>query len=721
MLPPRPVHVTAFQRHWPGPGRAAGAPRIAISLITVAAVVGAVAIVLDRPGFGWLLTALALAGVAVATGLSRATASAPTNQPTSATVASDQPAAPAAGDRLPAGTRGDQPAAVPAEDQLPAVPAGDRPAAATVASDQPMARTAIAADQPAPVVTAPASADRPATANETAPTVEPDAPTATEIGPVAVDRATPTETDAASGPADIHAASALAEVDPASGPTDADPVAAPTAVDPASATPSEIGSTEAGSAQTGNAEIGSTETGSTQTGNATAGNAAAGNAETSGTAASDAAVRDPARTPISLREHGERVFWGLCALALVSVGTFRAAGWLFFWCVVFALGCTAMSLAGGRTVGSLFAAVWAPVMAIFRAPAWIVRGLRSPRSNGGPHMVVATAVSVLLLIVFGGLFAGADAEFRHVLGALLPPLSGPEVAQAIFCLIVTGAVACGVAFLAAARPRFDQMQPMARRQVRRAEWVLPLTVINLLFAVFVFIQLKVFFGGDRSLAGASHAYMRGYAHHGFWELLVVSLLTLVVLLVTSRIAPRETSTDRTLLRTLLGGLAIFSIVIVLAALKRMGSYEHTYGYTRLRVVVAGVELWLGLLFVLILVAGITLRASWLPRLIAASLVLSLFAGAVANPDRYVAHQNVTRYQHTGKLSITYMRQLSADAVPAIDRLPPHLRACALRTIAKSTLATGDDWRTWNFARVAARNQLYTYVKPPAGTCKGVIR
>jgi uncharacterized protein DUF4153 len=540
-LPPMPqrlVRVSVFDRHWPGPGRTAGAPRIAISLIVVAAVVGAVGLVLDRPGLGWLLTACALAGLAVATGLTR---------------------------------------------------------------------------------TGPAR------------------------GPDAV--ANESDVDAHTGPAgspDAVADESDVDVDQAADSTANQP--------PAATTPPGV-------------------------------------------------VKSP--IGISFAKLGERVFWGVCALALASVGTFRAAGWLFFWCVV-------------------FAAVWSPVLAIFRAPAWIIRGVKSPRPHEGPRIVVATAVSVLLLIVFGGLFAGADAEFRHVLGSILPPLRASDIVQAIFCFVVVGAVACGVAFLAGARPKFDEMEPIAPRRVRRAEWVLPLTVLNVLFAVFVFIQLTVLFGGDRSLANASRAYMRGYAHNGFWQLLVVSLLTLTVLLVTSRIAPRETPTDRTLLRVLLGGLSAFSIVIVLAALKRVSDYEHTYGYTRLRVVVAGVELWFGLLFVLILLAGITLRASWLPRVLAASLVLSLLAGAIANPDRYVAQQNVNRYLSTGKLSISYMRQLSADAVPAIDQLPPDLRACALRTVAGDLSARGDDWRTWNFARVDARNELRGYVHPAKGVCHNVI-
>ena len=96
--------------------------------------------------------------------------------------------------------------------------------------------------------------------------------------------------------------------------------------------------------------------------------------------------------------------------------------------------------------------------------------------------------------------------------------------------------------------------------------------------------------------------------------------------------------------------------------------------------------------------------------IVGSLVLSLLAGAIANPDLYVAQHNVDRYRDTGKLSIGYMQQMSPDALSAIQQLPPDLRACALVRIADVEYR-GDDWRTWNFPRVAARNALRDYVPP----------
>lgn len=435
-------------------------------------------------------------------------------------------------------------------------------------------------------------------------------------------------------------------------------------------------------------------------------------------------AEQPDPTPGSVRQYGSVAFWTVCALALLGVGALRDAGWLFFWCVVGSIGCAAAALSGGRTVKALFLSVLTLPASVPRSLGWVSRGAVASRSQrGGPRIVATVAISLALLVVFGALFAGADAEFAHVLGSVLPTLNAAEVTRAIFCFLLIGGFACGIAFLAAARPKLDTIPPNSPRRVRRVEWVLPLALLNVLFAAFVFIQLTVLFGGDaKRLATASHAYMRGYAHSGFWQLLTVTILTLTVLGVTARVAPRVARTDRVLLRLLLGGLAVFSLVIVASAIKRVSSYEHAYGYTRLRVVVGGIEIWFGLVFVLILIAGITLRASWLPRVIVGSLAVALIAGAVANPDLYVAQQNVNRYYHTGKLSVEYMRQMSADAAPAIEQLPPNLLTCSFIDTSDRLNSRADDWRTWNYDRALARDILLNYRIPDFDNqCPNLVR
>ena len=94
------------------------------------------------------------------------------------------------------------------------------------------------------------------------------------------------------------------------------------------------------------------------------------------------------------------------------------------------------------------------------------------------------------------------------------------------------------------------------------------------------------------------------------------MLTLLVIGVAGRVAPRVERVDRLLLRVLLGTLAVCTLAIVASAVRRLSLYEDAYGFTRLRVLVGAVELWLGVVYLLVVLAGVRLRAGWLPRAVA---------------------------------------------------------------------------------------------------------
>jgi hypothetical protein len=160
-----------------------------------------------------------------------------------------------------------------------------------------------------------------------------------------------------------------------------------------------------------------------------------------------------------------------------------------------------------------------------------------------------------------------------------------------------------------------------------------------------------------------------------------------------------------LLRVLLGGLSLLTLAIVASALRRLGLYEQAYGYTRLRVLVGVAELWLGLLFVLVVVALVGLRTSWLPRAVAATAALALLGTALANPDQLVAEQNLARYHRSGRIDLDYLARLSPDAVPALVCLEPDQRVRALAELDSRLARQADDWRTWNLGRQRARAAL----------------
>ncbi|MFE9393748.1 DUF4153 domain-containing protein [Streptomyces flavidovirens] len=399
--------------------------------------------------------------------------------------------------------------------------------------------------------------------------------------------------------------------------------------------------------------------------------------------------------------------WAVGGLALLAIPALRDAGWPTFLACVSALALGSLALHGNRTWAGILAGSLGIFGSLGPGTAWAWRGLREraevSRGRWAP-MVRTTLVAVVLLIVFGALFASADAAFADLLGGLSPDVSVVDGPWRTFLFAVGLLGALAAARTAAAPMRWDRLEIRPGRARGRAEWALPLVVLNLLFAAFIAVQLAVLFGGyDKVLSETGLSYAE-YARQGFWQLLWATLLVLLVIALALRFAPRGGDRDRALVRSVLGTLCVLTLVVVASALRRMDLYVDAYGLTRLRISVAAVELWLGLVIVLIMAAGV-LGSRWLPRAVAASAAAAMLAFGLVSPDGLVAQQNVARHGSTGKLDVHYFQDLSADAVPALDTLPEPQRSCALVGIAGRLEDRNEPWYATSLGVARAREIL----------------
>jgi hypothetical protein len=433
------------------------------------------------------------------------------------------------------------------------------------------------------------------------------------------------------------------------------------------------------------------------------------------------AIRRRTRTGVRGWPAPARLVWAAATLALLAAGILRSAGWLFALCAVTAIGTGSLAAtsgrAGGRSTLGMVTGAAAWPMASLRSLPWAFRG---GRRLGGPEIRVGltVAVTALLVLVFGALFAGADAAFDRFFSAVVPDLDADTVTRWIFLFPVGALALLGVAYLLARPPDLGGLDRPGNRGLRRFEWGLPIVALDLLFAAFVAVQFTVLFGGRAHVLGPNGPNYADYARGGFWQLLTVTILTLLVLGAAARWARRDRPIDRVLIRVLLGTLAALTLVIVVSALYRMHVYEQAYGFTRLRVLVSACELWLGVLFLLVLAAGVRLRGAWLPRAAVGSAVMALLGLVALDPDRFIADRNVDRYTEIGRIDTYYLSTLSVDAVPALDRLPGDLRDCVLSRIDRRLdRLPDDDWYEANLARARARAILDR--DPAAGVELGV--
>ncbi|MGW4484720.1 DUF4153 domain-containing protein [Amycolatopsis sp. NPDC004368] len=399
--------------------------------------------------------------------------------------------------------------------------------------------------------------------------------------------------------------------------------------------------------------------------------------------------------------------WAALALVLLGVGAVRAAEWLFVLCVVAAVVAGSLAVVGPRSVNSaVYDAVALPIEAL-RALPWVARGLRGRGKQRG-RVLGAVLGAVAVLAVFLPLLTGADATFAGFVEALVPDLRADSVVWWVFLFCVGAFGTAGACYLLAAPPR-RAVEGGRRSQGDSLVWTVPLTTLVVVFAVYVVVRVVELFGGTGYVRRTGGLTSAEYARGGFWQLCACTVLTLGIMALALRWAPRETTGERTTQRVLLGALAALSLVLVASALSRMWTYQEAYGFTVLRLLVEVCELWLGCVFLLVGAALVSLRSAWLPRAAIATAAGALLALAVANPEALIAGANIDRAQHGKPLDVAYLRGFSTDIFPVVaERLPN--AECVLGPM---LLRLDDDsWPGWNFSRASA---LDVDLKP--ATCR----
>ena len=331
------------------------------------------------------------------------------------------------------------------------------------------------------------------------------------------------------------------------------------------------------------------------------------------------------------------------------------------------------------------------------------------------------AYAAPLLIVFGALFAGADAVFGAVVRQLVPvDLAPPDVVgrvilASIAAWLLGGAIVCGWLFR---EPDVADSTEHAtvRRRLGTTEAVVVLGSIDVLFLIFVALQAAYLFGGGDTLAVSGMTYS-DHARRGFGELIIAAALSGIVLIVLGNLVDIRSRVYRLLAST----LAICTGIVVASAYLRITLYQQAYGWTELRFyTVAGIA-WLALCAAIALICVLRDRIAPLPKLaLLAGLVVAVACNLIA-PQAFVTQQNVNRAMDPALvapggqsgLDVGYLSSLDADAIRvlagSINSLPDDLRPGAASALSEARVSLEVDaqrgWPSWNYGRQAALDAL----------------
>jgi hypothetical protein len=296
-----------------------------------------------------------------------------------------------------------------------------------------------------------------------------------------------------------------------------------------------------------------------------------------------------------------------------------------------------------------------------------------------------------VVIVFAVLLSSADMVFgdlaARTIGFFLPNSPESLMAQAMLVMFFTVTSLAGLRIMLFSENGEDTLPA----ETAPSHWLPRLNIIeasivlgsvNVLFGAFVTIQTRYLFGGQVNINLRGYTYAE-YARRGFYELLAVSFMTML-LIITLDAATQRKRVQEGIFRVLVGGMIGLTFVILIAAFRRLDLYENAYGYTRIRVMSGVFMFWLALLIGALLAAifrrqRVIFGSACIVTALGFGLTLNLM-----NMDAFIASRNIARFERTDKLDVYYLLSLSDDAIPTIaplldnDKLDTYERAQLLR-------------------------------------------
>jgi len=323
---------------------------------------------------------------------------------------------------------------------------------------------------------------------------------------------------------------------------------------------------------------------------------------------------------------------------------------------------------------------------------------------------IGLLIALPLVLVFGALFMSADAAFESLVTSMHIDVESlaSHVALTGVCAAFAAGALRGVCFGDASVAALGERA--ASPALRFTTAVTVLAVLDLLFLLFVALQLRWLFGGMALVQATTGLTVAEYARRGFFELVTASALVIPVLLTAEWATLREGPKQETSFRALATLLVLLVGVLLASALQRMLLYVSVFGLTEQRLYTTAFMVWIAL------VSGwlaLTVLRGGRARFAFGALVqgLAVLAGLhLVNPDALITRVNVTQATSPPgpAFDAAYAAgRLSADAVPALldalPRLAPESRAeVASHLVSRWGQDSTRDWRSWNWADHHAR-------------------
>ena len=348
-------------------------------------------------------------------------------------------------------------------------------------------------------------------------------------------------------------------------------------------------------------------------------------------------------------------------------------------------------------------------------------GIPAKRLNLWP-IVRGILIALPIVAIFAALLASADTIFGNQLNSFLELFFNlntfPEYIFRLIYILFIAYILAGTFLHSASKSQDEKLQgedkPILSQFLGFTETAIVLGSVIILFAAFVIVQFRYFFGGQANL-GVGGLTDSEYARRGFGELAAVAFLSLLMVVGLGTITRRETAAQKRAYSGLSVVLVALVMVILISAYQRLTLNELAHGFFRLRTYSHVFYIWLALLLVAVVVLEILHRE----RAFALAAVIASLGFAISlsllNVDGFTAQQSILRAQQGKYLNVPDLAALSTDSVPVLvnEFLSPalpvsiHEEIGAILLCRKSYNSTQSthDWRSFDLSQWMAENAM----------------
>lgn len=318
-------------------------------------------------------------------------------------------------------------------------------------------------------------------------------------------------------------------------------------------------------------------------------------------------------------------------------------------------------------------------------------------------VLLGLVLAIPPLLIFGGLFMGADAVFRTLVFRFVRATPS-HLLITLFIAYGVGGYLRGLVF--GKERNLEILTRPLPISLGVIETGVMLGLLDLLFLCFVVVQVRYFFGGSQWVQATTGLTYSQYARQGFYGLVMAAALVLPFLLFVHWLLRADDTPAQRLFQWLAGVQIALLFVIMASAVQRMRLYQAEFGWSEQRLYPTAFMAWLAVVFVWF---GLTVLRGHRERFAFGAMVAGFLLVAalhLLNPDALIARTNLARAEAGHTFDAPYARRLSADAVPdllaGLSKLNPQDRCVLARELLRRwPVPENPGWRTWNLSRARA--------------------